>query len=255
MEVLVIGDWILDQYIFGNCERVCPEAPVPVIIPVREEDSEGGAGLVCNQLHALVEGVCGYRGTRSTKKRIFVDNHLICRLDYDAPKDNIRAVEYGRDVVDILKKSKPRVLVISDYGKHTFTESSAKRIMQAADILDIPVFVDAKHNWTWYESAYCKFPNQRETGNVGTASYIIYKRGAEGCIVAPNKKAKIVVPLDKVYETRDSTGAGDCYLAAFVAHWINKTKDMVECAKFANKVAAISVTHTGTYVVSPEEIS
>jgi D-beta-D-heptose 7-phosphate kinase/D-beta-D-heptose 1-phosphate adenosyltransferase len=154
-----------------------------------------------------------------------------------------------------MKQERPKALIISDYGKGSFTESSAKRIMQAADILDIPVFVDAKHNWTWYESAYCKFPNQRETGNVGSASYIIYKRGAEGCIVAPNKKAKVVVPLEKTYETRDTTGAGDVFLAAFVAHWINKTKDMVECAKFANKVAAISVTHTGTYVVSPEEIS
>jgi D-beta-D-heptose 7-phosphate kinase / D-beta-D-heptose 1-phosphate adenosyltransferase len=250
MEVLVIGDWIKDEYIFGTCDRMCPESPVPVVVPVSEKTSIGGAGLVYEQLFVLIDGACGYGGTVSTKKRIFVDNHLVCRLDYDASEDKLRATQYGIEVVDILKKSKPKVLVISDYGKHTFTESSAKRIMQAAKILDIPVFVDAKHNWTWYDGAYAKFPNQRETGNVGTASYIIYKRGADGCIVAPNKKAKIAVPLDKVREVKDTTGAGDIYMAAYVAYWIQHDTDAVACATFANEIASESVEHLGTYVVN-----
>lgn len=254
MEVLVIGDLIIDRYIFGTSDRICPESPVPVIVPTEEKETNGGAGLVKDQLRALGIETAFSFGSISEKKRIFVGNHLICRLD----KDSFHKTDhhgYERIVVRTMKQEKPKLLIISDYGKGSFTESSAKRIVQAANILDIPVFVDAKHNWTWYENVHAKFPNQREIGSLGTAKYIIYKRGQEGCIVAPYKKAKIPVPLEKTYETRDTTGAGDCYLAAFAAHWVDKTKDMVECAKFANRVAAVSVTHTGTHVVLPEEIS
>lgn len=249
MEVLVIGDLIVDEYIFGKSERICPEAPVPVITPSNEIDvRQGGAGLVCNQLQALIgdENVQSFYGSHSTKNRIFVGNHLVCRLD----RDSIAVADhhkYERDIIKYLKQ-RPKLLIVSDYGKGSFTESSAKRIIQAADILDIPVFVDAKHNWSWWDGAYAKFPNQREHHIVGKATYIIFKQGEKGCTIYHNKKAKIDVPIEQVREVRDVTGAGDIFLAAFAAHWLRTSKDMVECARYANKIASESVEHLGTYV-------
>lgn len=248
MDVFVIGDLIIDRYIFGESERICPEAPVPVIIPKTERESKGGAGLVRDQLQALGISTAFTCGSISTKRRYFVGNHLVCRVDYDNENQPDTLI-LGRTIVSFLKEVKPKLLIVSDYGKGSFSESSAKRIMQAASILDIPVFVDAKHNWTWWDGAYAKFPNQRETHNVGTASYIIAKKGSEGCVVCPNKKAKIPVPLDRIHEVKDVTGAGDIFLAAFATYWIGTSKDMVECAKYANSIASVSVEHLGTYVV------
>lgn len=248
--ILVIGDLIKDEYIFGKAERLCPEGPVPVVVPESEKETPGGAGLVYKQIIGLgipENEINRCFGTISYKKRIFVGNHLVCRIDRDAVIKHPLHM-YEREIIKRMRKLKPDLLIVSDYGKGSFSESSAKRIMMAAKILEIPVFVDAKHNWPWWDGAYAKFPNQRETENVGTATYIIFKRGAEGCIVYENKKKKIPVPLKQVREVKDVTGAGDIFLAAFSAYWLLKSKDMVECAEYANDVASKSVEHVGTYI-------
>ena len=254
MKVLVTGDLIIDDYIFGRAERLCPEAPVPVIIPETENSTEGGAGLVYDQLVELLgqKDVTFIGGSRSHKQRVFVDNHLVCRLDRDSTFV-IDTNSYAEMIIDILNTNKPLVLVVSDYGKGSFTEASANKIKDAAGNLNIPVFVDAKHNWQWWEGVFAKFPNQREHHIVGTAKYIIFKLGAGGCSVSSNVKNIIPVPLDKVSEVKDCTGAGDTFLAAFVAYYIKKSTDMVECAKFANRIASESVEHLGTFVVDKPE--
>lgn len=255
MDVIVIGDLIHDEYVFGRSERICPEAPVPVIIPETESSTEGGAGLVTKQLTELLRHNSVYYmyGSQSYKKRIFVGNHLVCRLDRDSVDEMDEPNLYAKRVIYRLHEYNPKVLVVSDYGKGSFTEDSAKRIKEAADSLNIPVFVDAKHNWHWWEGVFAKFPNQREHHMVGTAKYIIFKLGAGGCSVSSSLKNIIPVPLDRISEVKDCTGAGDTFLAAFVAYYIRKSKDMVECAKFANRIASESVEHLGTFVVDKPE--
>jgi len=52
-KLLVIGDLIIDRYLWGNCERISPEAPVQVVNVAKETTVLGGAGNVVNNLHAL----------------------------------------------------------------------------------------------------------------------------------------------------------------------------------------------------------
>ena len=58
-KVLIVGDWMLDRYIYGDAERVSPEAPVPVLRIVEREERAGGSGSVAANLLALgVSATC-----------------------------------------------------------------------------------------------------------------------------------------------------------------------------------------------------
>lgn len=256
--VLVIGDTIVDEYIFGRATRLCPEGPVPVIIPERTETRGGGARLVANQLEALIgaENVTFLSGSQSKKKRIFADDRLICRLDEDS---------YAVDemfyfiVLPYLKNAD--LLVISDYGKGAFTDDGANRILCEAEDAKIPVLVDAKNNFDWYWSnrwtAFALFPNERESPASGCKTKIqpcnvIQKLGARGCSVNGTH-----IPLETEHAVRDTTGAGDTFIAAFAAYMAYAMDrgvavdqiNLESCARFANKVAARSVEFVGTKVV------
>lgn len=249
--VLVVGDLIIDQYVFGHATRLCPEGPVPVIVPTKYEDRTGGAGLVAQQLETLIgrEHVNFLNGSTSKKQRIFADDRLICRVDKDQEihTSNVALAENWayRGVIPMLHRTdkfRCDLLIISDYGKGAFTEESAKMILAAAKV---PVLVDAKNNFHWYRGAFAAFPNETEMIGIGIwTSNIIRKLGARGCSVNGQ-----IVPLETEHPVRDTTGAGDIFLAAFAAKFLS-TDDLVECAKFANRVAARSVEFVGTHVVT-----
>lgn len=250
---LIIGDTIIDEYVFGHATRLCPEGPVPVIVPERTETRGGGARLVANQLEALVgaDNVMYLSGSQSKKKRIFADNRLICRLDEDS-----YAVDEDFETFVLGYLPKFDMLVISDYGKGAFTAGSANEILNTAKV---PVLVDAKNNFEWYGDAFAVFPNEHEviTHYYGIQIHgqpkIIQKLGPRGCSV--NNQ---MVPLDKEHDVRDVTGAGDVFLAAFAAMMLQEMSlgdapdqvDLLACARFANLVAARSVEFVGTKVVT-----
>lgn len=249
MRILVIGDRIVDQYRWCRAVKLAPEACAPVLHIEREYTSEGGAGLVANQIRTLQgeERVTYLFGSRSVKQRIFAERTLICRIDRDSqditpPKDmwdQISRVYHDCDAI-----------VISDYGKGTFTETLAGDIVN----LGFPTFVDSKHHIEWWKGAEFIFPNEQEHVNLNHGNYlhVIRKMGAKGCLVDGK-----LVPTESqlVY---DVTGAGDVFMAAFIHKYALMSKtpciNLMECAKFANLVAGISVKYMGTHVVSPEEI-
>ena len=82
MKVLVVGDFMIDHYLWGKSDRISPEAPVPVVEIIKEEDRLGGAGNVVNNLLALganviVSGVVGKNSDRLLnllKEKMFVHN-------------------------------------------------------------------------------------------------------------------------------------------------------------------------------------
>jgi bifunctional ADP-heptose synthase (sugar kinase/adenylyltransferase) len=248
-KVLVCGDTIVDEYIFGTATRLCPEGPVPVIVPQRLETRGGGARLVANQLEILIgtQNVDFLPGSQSFKKRIFADDHLICRIDEDSKRVDAGFKEW---VLERLVKHEYSLLVISDYGKGAMTYESAREIMRAAKM---PVLVDAKNNFSWYGGAFALFPNERELSETDGCPHIIQKLAARGCEVDGKH-----VPLDKEHQVRDVTGAGDVFLASFAAMMIDDIShgcplneiDLVACARYANLVAARSVEFVGTKIVT-----
>jgi bifunctional ADP-heptose synthase (sugar kinase/adenylyltransferase) len=255
--VLVIGDYIDDSYWFCEATRLCPEAPVPVLVPQTAESRPGGAALVAAQLDALKIPVRAHYGSFSRKERIFAGSRLICRVDEDrlSQLSNYESRHrFENRVIRSLKNAS--ALVISDYDKGALTEPTAARFIRVAAFNQFPFFVDAKHNWHWYEDgAFCLFPNEKEKEtlrpSITYGSHVIRKLGARGCEVDG-----ALVPTIAQQEF-DVSGAGDVFLAAFVAEYLSSVSEqdaLRGAAEFANRVAGISVQHVGTHVVTWEEI-
>jgi bifunctional ADP-heptose synthase (sugar kinase/adenylyltransferase) len=254
--IAVIGDLIIDQYVMGTAIRLCPEAPVPVVVPVQASyETRGGAGLVSDQVKELIgrENVVEFFGSKSRKERTFVDGRLVLRVDYDTlPDESGPRIGYADTIIELLKHEPVSMLVISDYGKGALDRRSASDIMRAAERMDIPVLVDAKESWNWYCGAFAAFPNQHEIAAALTPPkmrHVIQKLGPLGCEV----DGEHVPGYER--EVRDVTGAGDVFMAAFAAKlFCNDEIELTEVADFANIVAGISVTYIGTHVVTNEEI-
>jgi bifunctional ADP-heptose synthase (sugar kinase/adenylyltransferase) len=232
MKILVVGDLIEDRYIFGRATRLCPEAPVPVVVPTEERTSQGGAGLVAAQLQELGADVMVRFGSRSVKERVFAGNHLICRVDRDSlkvfPQDPKRSLEWCD------------AIVVSDYGKGAMDEGRAHKLVVAGK----PLFVDAKHHWHWYKGPETMiFPNEKEClDETYTLDHVVRKLGANGC-----EHFNLWLPAT-VKEVVDVTGAGDIFMAGFVYAWSIQLP-AEDCLRFANCLAGESCRHVGTYVV------
>lgn len=191
--ILVIGDLMIDHYLWGGCERISPEAPVQVVDISRETTVLGGAGNVINNLVALgatvsVAGVIGndesgeelrtmlkeigvsdegliVQEARKTSKksRIVASNQQILRYDRESKEailDESAAliIAYASEIMQ-----KCDVVVLSDYGKGVITEVLAQGIIQRARELGKKVLVDPKgKDYTKYRGAYLLTPNKKE---------------------------------------------------------------------------------------------
>lgn len=248
--VLVLGDGIIDHYQHYTATRLCPEGPVPILVQAQKPySSTGGAGLVADQLHALMpaNSVYFWPGTQSFKTRIFSDDRLMLRIDEDAIRRESKD-DYKKEITSLIKVSKPDAIIVSDYDKGSFTYDLGSWLVRHANSHKIKVFVDAKNTWNYYMGAFAMFPNKIEGAqHACTAKHIIQKLGPGGCRVDG-----IEVPT-KTHAVRDVTGAGDVFLAAFVHSWL-LSKDLIVAANFANRVAGISVEYVGTHVVTKQEI-
>lgn len=235
--ILCIGDYIEDFYVFGTASRLCPEAPVPVVVPHIERTTAGGVGLVENQLRELGADVFAWYGSFSRKERAFCGSHLVSRIDRDSLPFNPQA--FPDEVV-----RQCDAVIVSDYGKGALFEEIAEELKASGKTL----YVDAKNHWRWYigENTYW-FPNEREIEHLPmialSSGRVIEKRGAEGC----NGFEKHLPAT--VSEVVDVTGAGDIFMAGFVYAHVCQKLSGLDSLEFANTLAGESCRHRGTYVV------
>jgi len=229
LKILVVGDRIEDRYVFGDAERLCPEAPVPVIVPKRKRNSDGGAALVAAQLMCLGADVVTSYGSWSFKERIFAGSHLVCRVDNDSV-----------GLMPVTLDDQAEAIVVSDYGKGAMTRELAHKIIET----ELPCFVDAKHHWHWYAGRNVTiFPNEHEClDETFMADQVVRKLGKNGC-----DHFNLYLPAT-VSEVVDVTGAGDIFMAAFV-YACSLQLPAEHCLRFANALAGESCRHIGTYVV------
>lgn len=248
-KILVVGDLIYDQYVFGKATRLCPEAPVPVLVPDGPMDIRlGGAGLVREQLREFGDAIVhSMYGSYSRKTRYVADGHIILRTD----EDSYELRDVSADLVDCA--SDYDAVVISDYSKGTFTSDLADKVIWECTKYQIPTFVDAKKNWDWYTGANFFFPNESETPNMkypnSQVTTVVQKLGERGALVNGN-----MFTPSRPHAVRDVSGAGDIFMAAFVYAKLVKCLGLADCISFANRVAGISVEHIGTHVVTKEEL-
>ncbi|WP_270936590.1 D-glycero-beta-D-manno-heptose-7-phosphate kinase [Falsiroseomonas oryzae] len=191
--VLVLGDVMLDRFIYGAVERISPEAPVPVVRLARNLSMPGGAGNVARNVSALggravlvgligrdaagdefraqladdsgILDRCAVSATRPTicKTRVIAGTQQVVRLDDEVagPVDAAEAASLLAAVEAALPDSD--ALVLSDYGKGVLTPAVIAAAVAAAKRRGIPVFADPKSDdFTIYRGVDCLTPNAKE---------------------------------------------------------------------------------------------
>ncbi|WP_098008857.1 D-glycero-beta-D-manno-heptose-7-phosphate kinase [Bathymodiolus thermophilus thioautotrophic gill symbiont] len=192
-KILVIGDLMIDHYLWGTCDRISPEAPVQVINVQRESSVLGGAGNVINNLHALgaqvgVMSVVGDCEICDELKALLNDikvntNHLITQKNrITSKKSRIIAsqqqvVRYDRESTDeISQESQTQLLnsfknlvanydtiLLSDYGKGVLTFELTQSLIAIANENGKKVLIDPKGlDYSKYQGAYLLTPNKKE---------------------------------------------------------------------------------------------
>lgn len=186
--ILVVGDLILDRYIYGETTRISPEAPVPVVRVTATEERPGGAANVAVNIRALgvavaVLGVCGNDDAARTllrrmeetgvtghfiflpdfptvtKLRVLSQHQQLLRLDYENHAGEVDSPELLSRYAGILDGMD--VVVLSDYAKGSLSRVTTL-IKQARD-KHIPVLVDPKgRDFSRYSGATLLTPNLRE---------------------------------------------------------------------------------------------
>ena len=192
-KVLVVGDLILDEYIWGSVHRISPEAPVPILETRSENLALGGAANVANNLVGLgcevhlcgavgqdekgdkllktihdraiqTEGIFRFVHRPTTSKmRIIAHNQQILRVDKEDNRPITEKTE--KKLIQYINQILPEMdgVICSDYHKGILTEKVIKAIMHRAQKSKKPVIVDPKSSdFSLYKGATVITPNLRE---------------------------------------------------------------------------------------------
>ena len=250
MKVLILGDVIIDKYIYGTSERLSPEAPVPVVKYQREVESLGGAGLVYENLKSLGVDVSLYEPDQpaSIKTRVLCDGHYVTRIDNDYIAD-------GYDILEDLREFpfyKYNYVILSDYNKGVL--DFAEQIIQLANEAGCRVIVDPKRSAEHYKGAWLVKPNRKEFEELGFNKWLgnIITTSASDPVIAQVDTEYYSVDVDSL-EVADVTGAGDCFLAAFVYALVNGY-DYKKAIELAVQGSTESVKHVGTYILTEKDL-
>lgn len=257
--ILVIGELCEDIFEYGKCDRICPEAPVPVFNPIDKVSNHGMAGNVFNNVKVFNQGITQLIANKNKIKKIrYVDkssNQMIMRYDQNdqCSRINFDHHRIGNDW---------DAIIISDYNKGFLELEDIKHISDIGRSQNIPVFLDTKKilhendadylkniftikiNNREYENNKSFFLNDYYLGN------LIQTVGSEGAIhhdIAGNMKQTYNFQ-DKA-KVLDLSGAGDTFMAALVVCYV-KTKSLSESIIFANSCASYVVTQKGVTTVN-----
>jgi D-beta-D-heptose 7-phosphate kinase/D-beta-D-heptose 1-phosphate adenosyltransferase len=250
MKVLVLGDVIIDKYIYGTSERLSPEAPVPVVKYQREVETLGGAGLVYENLKSLGVDVTLFETGQlsSIKTRVICDGHYITRIDDDKSADGTSVLE----TIELQDFSEYKYVILSDYNKGVLDESL--EIIKHINKFNCKIIVDPKEHSTHYNGAWLVKPNYSEFTKFGFndwQSNIITTKAGDN-VVATIDNVDYNIPVEPV-EVSDVTGAGDCFLAAFV-FGLTKQYNHKHCLELAVKGSREAVKHVGTHTLTVSDL-
>jgi D-beta-D-heptose 7-phosphate kinase/D-beta-D-heptose 1-phosphate adenosyltransferase len=206
--VFVVGDVMLDQFIFGRVGRISPEAPVPVVTYDHEQHRAGGAANVALNARALgahveLAGVVGQddaaaklkdllsaagipahglitdleRRTTTKVRIVTTRNQQVARIDYEADDEISSSVQAAMaDLVDA-RVGDARAIVVSDYLKGVVTRNVMAHVVALGRERGIPVLVDPKiPHLEYYAGATFVTPNHDEAE---TAAHVLIRSNAD----------------------------------------------------------------------------
>jgi rfaE bifunctional protein kinase chain/domain len=191
--IFIIGDVMLDRYLFGDVNRISPEAPVQVFDMKKSENRLGGAANVAFNVSTLgsipfLIGVTGndrdsellreqlsslgistdgliHEDERPTtsKTRVISDAHHLIRIDSES-KEEISESSANK-VIELLegKSHKGDVVILQDYNKGVLSKTLIQRVIALSKKKDLRVLVDPKfENFFEYKGSYLFKPNRKE---------------------------------------------------------------------------------------------
>lgn len=232
VRALVVGDLMLDEYLWGKTARISPEAPVPVVDIAREDQRLGGAGNVVNNLCVLgcQVAVCSVLGDdgdgqtlyqrlqgasvdvggvvfdsqrkTSRKTRILASNQQMLRIDRETRQPLSEEIA-ARLLAEILRRlPQVDVVFLSDYGKGVLTDSLLQAVIAAGRQRNIPVVVDPKgHDYRRYSGASLLTPNRSEASQAAGIDIV-----DSASLAAVGEKLLDQARLDALVITRSEQG-------------------------------------------------
>ncbi|MCO5948730.1 D-glycero-beta-D-manno-heptose-7-phosphate kinase [Mucilaginibacter flavidus] len=229
--ILVIGDLMIDHYIWGNATRLSPEAPVPIVNVKNESSTLGGAGNVVQNLVALgatvtVAGVIGDDATglqlieilenegvktntiikdsarpTTIKTRVLAGRHQLVRVDREItdPLSADLENELAEKLTSVIDKAD--IIIFSDYNKGLFAPALTQRLIKIAAVHHKQVIVDPKgFNYEKYKGAFLIKPNRKELAEAAkteSIKNIDELQEAAKTVFAQTETAYLVVTLSE----------------------------------------------------------
>ena len=224
-KVLVVGDIILDQYVYGETNRISPEAPVPIVKVNNTEERPGGAANVALNVASLgpntyllgvtgndeaskrLESILTKKNVKChfvyqdnyptiTKRRVLSQHQQLIRLDYDSDTKTVKTDGFVEKYIELLKQAD--IVILSDYAKGGLID--IKTLIKHAKVKNIPVLVDPKSkDFNCYKNASILTPNEKEfkivVGNFETDNVLTEK--AEALLKNLNLDALLITRGEK----------------------------------------------------------
>jgi D-glycero-beta-D-manno-heptose-7-phosphate kinase len=195
LNVLIIGDVMIDAYMWGNVSRISPEAPVPVVAISKRENRLGGAANVALNIQAMgaTPFLCSYIGNDESgklfsdlmkkqklssegilksrsrittiKTRVLGGNHQMIRVDEenDSPVSATESAALFQAIKKMISSKKINVIIFEDYDKGCITPSLIASVVEFSKQKNIPVVVDPKKkNFMDYKGVTMFKPNLKE---------------------------------------------------------------------------------------------
>jgi rfaE bifunctional protein kinase chain/domain len=192
--VLIIGDVMVDSYIWGKVDRISPEAPVPVVAVQRKENRLGGAANVALNVKALgansvlaavigndldgdnflklleqeglsSEGIMRLDRPTTVKTRVLGNQHQLLRIDAedDSELSTSDSIVFIERIVKLLRSERFDVIIFEDYDKGLISKNLIESVVSIAKELNILVAVDPKkRNFLSYKNVNLFKPNLKE---------------------------------------------------------------------------------------------
>ncbi|MCV3357162.1 D-glycero-beta-D-manno-heptose-7-phosphate kinase [Campylobacter sp. RKI_CA19_01122] len=291
-KILVVGDFMVDHYIWCDCTRISPEAPVMVMKSQKEDKRLGGAGNVYANLKSLGAEVFALGLVGDDESGRFLKENLNAKLlvekDRKTPLKS-RILSHSQQVLrfddendfntkledEIIQEYKKiakdyDAIILSDYAKGVLTSKVTKVLIEHANTLNLPILIDPKgSDFSKYQNATLLTPNKKEAIQALGVEKIDNLEKALKKLKDDLNLAYSIITLSeegialfdeklhiipaKALEVYDVTGAGDSVIA-MLAYALALKVDIVKACELANDAAAVVVAKVGSVSVSLEEI-
>ena len=238
-KILLIGESCENEYIYGRCEGISSEAPIPVMKFSKIETHPGMAGNVCLNLQALGFDITFLTNSEKIIKTRFVDdrtNNQILQVDNE---------EKVKPLLLPISSDNFDAIVIFDQDKGYITESKLFEIVQKSSC---PIFIYSKKtSLPNKKNCFVIIDDQQYKRLDFYIDDVIIIQGIEGCIYE-----NTMYPLEKI-NTYDNIGMENIFISVLTYGYI-KHGNISRALLTANKALSISLSQLGDYVLTEKDL-